>query len=80
MSYPPSLLGQTKEMLLISLAAIIESKFIMNESNKNECHALKFWPNNKTFEEVCKDVTVDEKINQVFRAEARIKRSTIRWG
>ncbi len=28
--------------------------------------------NNKTFEEVCKDVTVDEEINQVFRAEARI--------
>ena len=68
--------GQTKEMLLISLAAIIESKinilYHMNESNKNECHALKFWPNNKTFEEVCKDVTVDEEINQVFRAEARI--------
>jgi hypothetical protein len=68
--------GQTEEMLLISLSAIIDAKinilYHMNESNKNECHALKFWPNNKTFEEVCKDVTVDEEINQVFRAEARI--------
>ncbi len=44
----------------------------MNESNKNECHALKFWPNNKSLEEVCKDVTVDEKINQVFTTEVRI--------
>ncbi len=25
-------------------------------------HALKIWPNNKTFEEVCKDVTVDEDV------------------
>jgi hypothetical protein len=64
--------GQTKEMLLISLAVIINILYHMNESNKNECHALKFWPNNEHFEEVCKEVTVDEKINQVFRAEARI--------
>ena len=52
------------EMLLISLSAIIESKinilYHMSESNKNQCHDLKFWPNNKSFEEVCKEVSVDK--------------------
>ncbi len=69
-------LGQTKEMLLISLSAVIASKinilYHMSDLNRKECHDLKFWPNNKTFEEVCKDVTVDEKINQVFKTDACI--------
>jgi hypothetical protein len=69
--------GQTKEMLLISLSAIIASKinilYHMSESNKNQCHDLKFWPNNnKSFEEVCKDVTVDNEINHVFKATTKI--------
>ena len=68
--------GQTKEMLLISLAAIIESKinilYHMSESNKNQCHDLKFWPNNKSFEEVCKEVSVDKEFSGVFKAKTKI--------
>ncbi len=68
--------GQTKEMLLISLSAVIASKinilYHMSNLNKNECHDLKFWPNNKTFEEVCKNVTVDEEINQVFKTDTHV--------
>ena len=68
--------GQTKEMLLISLSAIIASKinilYHMSDSNKNQCHDLKFWPNNKSFEEVCEDVTVDNEINYVFKAINKI--------
>jgi hypothetical protein len=67
--------GQTKEMLLISLSAVIASRinilYHMSDSNKDECHDLKFWPNNRTFEEVCEDVTVDEKINHVFKTDTR---------
>ena len=72
-------IGQTKEMLLISLSAIIASKinilYHMRDSNKNQCHDLKFWrfwPNNKSFEEVCEDVTVDNEINHVFKATSKI--------
>ena len=48
--------GQTEEMLLISLSSIIEARinilYHMQESNRNECRDLQFWPNNKSFEEV----------------------------
>jgi hypothetical protein len=68
--------GQTKEMLLISLSAIIAFKisilYHMSESNENQCHDLKFWPNNKSFEEVCKAVTVDNGIKHVFKATTKI--------
>ena len=47
-------IGQTEEMLLISLSAIIDAKinilYHMKESNKNACKDLRFWPNDKTFE------------------------------
>jgi hypothetical protein len=39
----------------------------MNQTRMRSATPSKFGP---TFEEVCKDA-VDEKINQVFRAEAR---------
>ncbi len=56
--------GQTEEMLLISLSAIIDAKisilYHMNESNKNTCQDLQFWPDNKSFEDVCKDVIQHE--------------------
>ena len=64
-------------MLQISLSAIIAAKinilYLMSESNKNQCHDLKFWPNNKSFEEVCKDVTVDNEINHVFKSTKSIR-------
>ena len=56
-------IGRTEEMLfLISLSAIIDAKinilYHMKESNRNACKDLRFWPNNKTFEEICNDVSM----------------------
>ncbi len=57
-------IGQTEEMLLISMSAIIEAKIKilhhMSKSNKDECAELQFWPDNKSFDEVCMDVTVSD--------------------
>jgi hypothetical protein len=62
--------GQTEEMLLISLSAIIDAKINilchMKESNKNACKDLRFWSNNKTFEEICNDVSMERKIQSVI--------------
>ncbi len=56
--------GQTKEILLISLSAIIDAKintlYPMQESNKNSCKDLQFWPNGRSFEEICKDISTNE--------------------
>jgi hypothetical protein len=61
--------GQTEEMLLISLSSIIEARinilYHMQESNRNECRDLQFWPNNKSFEEVCEDVNLKEEISKM---------------
>ena len=63
--------GQTKEMLLISLSSIIDAKinilYHMQESHQNKCRDLQFWPNNKSFEEVCKDVSIKKEIQKVTR-------------
>ncbi len=63
--------GQTEEMLLISLSSIIEARinilYHMQESNRNECRDLQFWPNNKSFEEICKDVNIKEDVRKVTR-------------
>jgi hypothetical protein len=63
--------GQTKEMLLISLSAIIQAKinilYHMRESNRNICKELQFWSNNKTFEEVCDDIGTKEEIHKLTR-------------
>jgi hypothetical protein len=64
--------GQTEEMLLISLSAIIDAKinilYHMNESNKNTCQDLQFWPDNKSFENVCSDVsTKEEEVRKVIQ-------------
>ena len=49
--------GKTNEMLLISLSSIINARinilYHMQESHRNKCRNLQFWPNNKSFEEVC---------------------------
>ncbi len=63
--------GQTEEMLLISLSAIIDAKinilYHMNESNKNMCQDLQFWPDNKSFEDVCNDVSMKEEVRKVIQ-------------
>ena len=50
-------LGNTKEMLLISLSAIVESKINilhhMAESNKNQCTDIQFWPDDKSLDDIC---------------------------
>jgi hypothetical protein len=61
--------GQTEEMLLISLSSIIEARinilYHMQESNRNKCRDLQFWPNNKSFDDVCEDVNLKEEISKV---------------
>ena len=63
--------GKTKEMLLISLSSIIDARinilYHMQESHRNKCRNLQFWPNNKSFEEVCRDVSIKEEIQKVTR-------------
>jgi hypothetical protein len=63
--------GQTEEMLLISLSAIIDANinilYQMKESNRNTCQDLQFWPDNKTFEEICNDVSIKEEVHKIIR-------------
>ena len=70
-------IGQTEEMLLISLSAIIDAKinilYHMKESNRNACKDLRFWPNNKTFEEICNDVSMEKKIQSVIKHHEKIQ-------
>jgi hypothetical protein len=63
--------GQTEEMLLISLSAIINANinilYHIKESNKNTCQDLQFWPDNNflrkyaTTEEIHKIIKHREK-------------------
>ena len=61
--------GQTEEMLLISLSAIIDAKinilYHMKESNKDTCRNLQFWPNDKSFEEVCNEVSMKKEMLEI---------------
>ena len=70
-------IGQTEEMLLISLSAIIDAKinilYHMKESNKSECKDLRFWPNDKTFEDISNDVSMEKKIQSVIRHHEKIQ-------
>ena len=70
-------IGRTEEMLLISLSAIIDAKinilYHMKESNKHECKDLRFWPNDKTFEEICNDVSMEKKIQSVIQHHEKIQ-------
>ncbi len=67
--------GQTEEMLLISLSAIVDVKinilYHMKESNRNTCRDLQFWPNNKSFDEVCNDVSKEEEMQEMVRNHKR---------
>ncbi len=68
--------GQTEEMLLISLSAIIDAKinilYRMKESNKDTCCDLQFWPNNKSFEEIRDDIGMKEEIHKVIRHKDKL--------
>ena len=37
----------------------------MKESNKDACRNLKFWPNNKSFEEVYNDVSMEREMQEI---------------
>ncbi len=63
-------------MLLISMCAIIEAKINilhhMSKSNKDECAELQFWPDNKSFDEVCMDMTVSDEVHKVLKHKGNI--------
>ena len=69
-------IGQTEEMLLISMSAIIHAKINilhhMGKSNKDECDDLQFWPDGKTFEEVCKDIKVSNEVHRVMKHKGQV--------
>ena len=69
-------IGQTEEMLLISMSAIIQAKINilhhMGKSNKDECDDLQFWPNNKSFDEVCEDVLISDEVHKVLKHKGDI--------
>ncbi len=44
----------------------------MGKSNQEECDDLQFWPNNKSFEEVCMDVSVSNEVHKVLRYKGNI--------
>jgi hypothetical protein len=68
--------GQTEEMLLISLSAIIDARinilYHMKESNRDACSDLQFWPNNKSFKEICDDIGMKEEIHKVIRHQDKL--------
>jgi hypothetical protein len=63
-------------MLLISMSAIIQSKINilhhMGKSNKDECTDLQFWPDNKTFDEVCMNIAVSDEVQKVLRRKGSV--------
>jgi hypothetical protein len=69
-------IGQTEEMLLITMSTIIHAKINilhhMGKSNKDECDDLQFWPDDKSFEEVCKDVLVSNEVHRVLKHKDNI--------
>ena len=69
-------IGQTEEMLLISMSAIIKAKINilhhMGKSNQEVCDDLQFWPNNKSFDEVCMDILVSDEVHKVLRHKGNI--------
>ncbi len=58
-------------MLLVSMSAIIHAKINilhhMGTSNQDEWDDLQFWPNSKSFDEVCKDVLVSDEVYKVLK-------------
>jgi hypothetical protein len=54
-------LGPTEKILLLSLQSVIEASINiihhMNMSIKGRCGPLTFWPDNKSLEQICRDIT-----------------------
>ncbi len=44
----------------------------MSKSNNDECTDLQFWPDNKSFDEVCMDMTVSDEVHKVLRHKGNI--------
>ncbi len=44
----------------------------MSKPNKDECTDLHFWPDNKSFDEVCMDLTVSDEVHKVLRHKGNI--------
>ncbi len=46
----------------------------MGKSNKDKCDDddLQFWPNNKSFDEVCKDVLISDEVHKVLKHKGGI--------
>ncbi len=44
----------------------------MGKSNKDDCDDLQFWPNDKSFEEVCKDVLISDEVRKVLKHKGGI--------
>jgi hypothetical protein len=69
-------IGHTEEMLLISMSAIIQAKINilhhMSKSNNDECTDLQFWPDDKSFDEVCVDMTVSDEVHKGLRHKGNI--------
>jgi len=53
-------LGPTEKILLLSLQSVIEASINiihhMNMSIKGRCGPLTFWPDNKSLEQICRDI------------------------
>jgi hypothetical protein len=69
-------IGQTTEMLLISMSAVMQAKINilhhMSKSNKDECSELQFWPYKKKFEEICMDVSMKDEVHKVLRHKGKV--------
>ncbi len=53
-------LGPTEKILLLSLQSVIEASINiihhMNMSMKGRCGPLTFWPDNKSLDQICRDI------------------------
>ncbi len=74
--FDEAIVGQTEEMLLVSMSAIIHAKINilhhMGASNQDAWNDSQFWPNSKSFDEVCKDVLVSDEVHKVLKCKGNI--------
>jgi hypothetical protein len=70
-------LGPTDKILLLSLQSVIEASINiirhMNMSIKGLCGPLTFWPDNKSLDQICRDITaIDLKPTLLRRSRQHI--------
>ncbi len=70
-------LGPTEKILLLSLQSVIEASINiihhMNRSIKGRCGPLTFWPDNKSLDQICRDITaIDLKPTLLRRSRQHI--------